>query len=184
MNFGARKTRTQALVIGLVALSLFGFKDEKDSLHKRIFNISLDEVKDGTPVKKTIADKMEFKHGKLFSDYLYEKYGFNWMRYRINKDSVFVDSTETEVRMLEVEASATDETNQTVSINFVTQEWDIDGTIRITKNDKLKKFYDFVGREKNGKPKKIRKHKDHRLIEIKKGDSTMYKETIAPPPNK
>lgn len=182
MIIGTTKALRPAIATVLLVFCLFAFKDEQDSLHKRTFNISLDEIRNDVPVKKPIADEMEFKHGKLFSNYLYDKFGYSWLRYRINKDSTFVDSTETEVRMLEVEATATDATNQTVSITFVTQEWDIDGVIRITKNDKLKKYYDFVGREKNGKPRRKRVHKDHHLIEVKKGDSSMYKETIAPPP--
>ena len=67
----------------------------------------LDESKDGVAGKKAISDKLEFKEGKLFSDYLYDKFGYKWIRYRINKDSIFTDSTDTEVRLLVVEASAT-----------------------------------------------------------------------------
>jgi glycine cleavage system aminomethyltransferase T len=63
------------------------------------------------------------------------------------------------VRLLEVEASTTDEKNQTIFVNFNTVEWDAEGTIKITKNDKIKKQFDFVGREKGGKPKKEKKPK-------------------------
>jgi hypothetical protein len=143
----------------IALLMFFSFKGEKDPLHKRIFNISLGESKDGVPAKKTIADKMYFKDGKVFTDFLHEKFGYNYIRYRINKDSIYTDSTNTEVRLLQVEASATDEDNQTVTINFEQVEWDIDGTVKITKNDRLKRFYDFVGREKGGKPKKEKKKK-------------------------
>ncbi len=139
---------------------LFAFKSEKDSLHKRTFNISLSEVKDGVVAKKTIADQVTFKDGKLFSDYLFEKFGYKAIRYRINKDTIYTDSTDTEVRQLEVEASATNEDNQTAAITFTTVEWDIDGVIKITKNDKLKKYFDFAGREKGGKPKKEKKKKN------------------------
>jgi glycine cleavage system aminomethyltransferase T len=83
--------------------------------------------------------------------------------------------------MLEVEGSATDLTNQTVIINFVLQEWDIDGTIKITKNDKIKRFFDFVGREKGGKPKKQKSDKQ-RLIEVKKDGEGTKTETLTPPP--
>jgi hypothetical protein len=162
---------------------LFSFKAEKDFLHKRKFNISLDEVKDGVPNKKTIPDLLTFKDGRLWSDYINKKYGYEWVRYRINKDSVFIDSTETEVRMLEVEGSITDEMNQTVMFNFVVQEWDIEGTIKVTKNDKIKRYFDFVGREKGGKPKKIKAPKK-RIIEVKKDDGSIITETLTPPPNK
>ena len=61
------------------------------------------------------------------------------------------------MRLLEVEASATDLNNQTVFLEFNTLEWDIDGVIKITKNDRLKRYYDLSGREKGGKPKKVKK---------------------------
>lgn len=153
------------LLIAVVVFTIFGFKDEQDSLHKRTFNISLSETKNGIVAKKVIMDKLYFKNGKLFSDFLYDKFGYKWIRYRINKDSVFIDSTDTEVRFLLVEASITDDNNQTVQLDFTTQEWDLDGTIKITKNDKLKRYYDMAGREKGGKPKKIKK-KRKKLIEI------------------
>jgi hypothetical protein len=102
----------------------------------------------------------------LFSDYLYDKFQYKWLKYRINKDSIFTDSTDTEVRLLEVEATVTDEANQTVNISFSVQEWDIEGGIKITKNDKLKRAFDFVGREKGGKPKKIKIKKKKKVIEI------------------
>ena len=160
------------LSVLFVLLFLFvSFKGDKDALHKRTFNVSLYETKDGVISKKTIADKFYFKEGKMFSDYLNDKFGYKWIRYRINKDSIYTDSTDTEVRLLVVQGSATDEDNQTVTIDFETEEWDIDGSIKITKNDKLKKYYDFSGREKGGKPKKVKKKKKdptkQPLIEVK-----------------
>jgi hypothetical protein len=159
-------TFKNALTFMVLLLTLLAFKGEKDALHKRTFTIMLDEVRDGVPAKKGIADKMTFKDGKLFSDYLFDKFQYKWLRYRINKDSIFTDSTDTEVRLLEVEASATNEDNQTVSITFTSIEWDLDGVIKITKNDKLKKYYDFIGREKGGKPKKVKKKKENKVFEI------------------
>lgn len=92
-----------------VVFSLLAFKGEKDPLHKRTFTVMLDEVRDGVPAKKGISDKWSFKEGKMFSDYMYDKFGYKWMRYRINKDSIYTDSTDTEVRLLEVEASFTND---------------------------------------------------------------------------
>jgi len=132
---------------------------EIDPLNKRKFNVLLDEIKNGESVKKGIADLFYFKAGRFFSDYLYAKYQYKWIRYRINKDSIFTDSTDTEVRYLEIEASITDESNQTAILNFVIQEWDLDGTLKITRNDKLKRYFEVVGREKGGKPKKPKKTK-------------------------
>ena len=64
-------------------------------------------------------------------------------------------------------------------------EWDIDGEIRLTKNDKLKKFFDFVGREKGGKPKKkVKDPNRKRLIEIKDMNAPSTPTLIAPPREK
>jgi hypothetical protein len=175
--------KSALIAIGFL-FALLSFKEEKDPLHKRVFNISLGEMKDGVPGKKSIADKFYFKDGKMFSDFIGEKFGYKWIRYRINKDSIFTDSTDTEVRLLEVEASATNEDNQTVSIVFSTQEWDIDGFVKITKNDKIKRYYDFVGREKGGKPKKVKKKKTNKIIEVVPAGEEpkkVHEETISAP---
>jgi hypothetical protein len=150
----------QSLTFLLLFLFSLSFHAEKDPLHKRTFNIKVAEVSlTGGPAKKPTMDKMSFKDGKLWSDYLYDKFQYKWLKYRINKDSIYTDSTETEVRLLEVEAVSTDDANQTVLINFSVVEWDIEGEIKITKNDKLKKHFEITGFEKGGKPKKSKKKK-------------------------
>lgn len=149
-----------SLALFILALLLLSFKIEQDPLHKRLFTISLSETKNGVVAKKPIQDRLFFKNGSLRSDFLYKKFGYKFLKYRINKDSIFTDSTDTEVRWLEVEAIITDDKNQTIFVSFVTCEWDIDGTIKITKNDKIKRYYDFAGREKGGKPKKEKKKKN------------------------
>lgn len=136
-------------------------KGEKDPLHKRDFNLGLSEMKDGQPQKKNISDLLSFKDGKVYSGFLADKFGYKWIKYRINKDSIYTDiETDSEVRMLVIEATTTDEANTTLAINLTIEDWDIEGTFKITKNDKPKKFYEVVGREKGGKPKKEKKKKD------------------------
>ncbi|MDO9001245.1 MAG: hypothetical protein Q7W45_15885 [Bacteroidota bacterium] len=153
------------LTLCAIFFMCFAFKGEKDPLHKRIFNINITEVKDGIVAKKSVMDKIEFKDGKLFSEFLFDKFQYKWLKYRINKDSIYTDSTDTEVRLLEVEATTTDDKDLTLAINFAVVEWDIEGTIKMTKSDKPKKFYDFSGFEKGGKPKKPKKPKKGEPIE-------------------
>lgn len=149
------------LTVILLVLFSLASRAEKDPLHKRVFTTKIAEIKEegAAPAKKPTMDKMSFKDGRLFSDYLFDKFQYKWLKYRINKDSIFTDSTDTEVRLLEVECTTTDEANQTVSITFSVQEWDIEGEIKITKNDKMKKHFLLTGREKGGKPKKPKKKK-------------------------
>jgi hypothetical protein len=155
--------------IGILFYSLISIgarAGEDDPLHKREFNIGLSETKtNGVVAKKVVSDVMYFKNGRLFADFFYEKFGFKWVKYRINKDTSYVDETKTKVRLLKIEATSTDEKNQTLIMEFDVLEWDIDGVVKVTKNDKLKRYYDLAGREKGGKPKKQKKRK--RLLELK-----------------
>ncbi|MDO8998547.1 MAG: hypothetical protein Q7W45_02200 [Bacteroidota bacterium] len=155
-----------ATAILFISLSFTYIHNEPDPLHKRTFNTSLSETKNGVVAKKVISDKLYFKNGKLYSDFLYEKFGYRYISYRINKDTIYTDFTNTEIRQLEVEAVLTDDNNQSIFLNFTTSEWDIDGVIKITKNDKLKRYYDFAGREKGGKPKKEKKKNNNPVFEI------------------
>lgn len=132
---------------------------DKDPLHKRTFTVTFREIKEGGSNKKGIPSEITFKNGTLYCDFLDQKFEKKWLKYRINKDSVYTDSTDTEVRYLEVEATVTDESNETITVSFNTVEWDIEGTLKVTKNDKPKKAFDFVGREKGGKPPKEKKKK-------------------------
>ena len=148
-------------VFAAIVLFLSSFQSDQDPLHKRVFYISLSEIKNGVPVKKVFGDELFFKNGKLYADMFYNKFGFKWMRYRINRDTFFMDSTQTEVRLLDVEAVVTDESNQTLSFTFLTSEWDLEGVVKISRHDKIKKYYNVWGREKGGKPKKEKKRKSN-----------------------
>lgn len=106
-----------------------------------------------------MPDEIEFKDGKIFSTVLNDKFGYKWIKYRINKDSAYVDSTETEIRYYEVEVSHTDDQDQTMTMMCRIDEYDIDGDIKITKKDKLKKMFVFNGKEKYQKPKKSKEEK-------------------------
>jgi len=166
-----KKFYLKKIILLLIILTCLSFKDEKDFLHKRKFNIQLTEVKDNVPAKKSIMDHIKFKNGKLYSSYLKKKFRYKWISYRINKDSVYVDSTDTEVRLLVVESTFTDKLNQTLMMNFNILEWDIDGSMKIVgNNDKIKKYFDLTGREKGGKPKKQKKQKKPKTI-INKDDA-------------
>jgi hypothetical protein len=144
----------------LFSLLLTAGDDEQDALHNREFHVSLSETRNGVVQKRLVSDLIHFKHGKIQSDYLKKKYGFRYIRYRVNMDTTYVDQTGAEVRLIKLVASATDETNLTVHMELTQLEWDLDGIVRITKNDRLKKYFDLAGREKGGKPPKKKKKKD------------------------
>lgn len=141
-------------VAAILALFINATLKEKDPLGKRKYDNIIIEVKDGVNAKKGVSDELEFKDGKLFSMFLFDKFEYKWMKYKVNKDSTYIDETETEISYFEVECSYTDDNNQTFIMTCKIDNFDIDGEMKITKNDKLKKMFVFNGKEKYSKPKK------------------------------
>lgn len=140
------------VVAGLLSLNA-GFKGEpKDGLDKRTFKVTMTEIKEGQAPKKGVEDELEFKAGKgMFSNFLFEKMEYKWIKYDIKKDSTFTDEEQNEIHWIEAEVSTTDKSDQTLVMTLTVEEFDIRGEIKITKKDKLKKKYEFSGKEK---PKK------------------------------
>ena len=144
----------------ILALFVNANLKEKDPLGKRVYNTIMIEVKDGVNNKKGATDELEFKDGRLFSTFLFDKFEYKWLKYKVNKDSAYIDETETEISYFEVECSYTDDKDQTFMMTCKIDNFDIDGEIKITKNDKLKKMYVFNGKEKYAKPRKKKEDKD------------------------
>jgi hypothetical protein len=142
------------LTVGLLSINAIKKGEPKDSLDKRVFTVTMTEIKEGTPPKKGVEDEIEFKNNKMFSQFLYDKNEFSWTKYEITKDSTYVDEEENENHYTEAEISATDKTDQTIIMKCVVDNYDISGEVKITKKDKLKKRYEFVGKEKAKKKKK------------------------------
>lgn len=131
---------------------------DKDPLHKRVFNISITEIKNDVPSNKTIKDELEFKDGKVFSNFLNEKFDIGWIKYVIEKDTTYVDSiTEADVRYFVVKASYRDADNQMTSLLCKIENENIEGEIKITKNEKPKKDFEFYGIEKASRIKENQK---------------------------
>ena len=144
-----------ASVIALGVLSINAIKkgEPKDTLDKRKFTVMMTEVKEGGPPKKAVEDELEFKGGKVFSTFLFDNKKLKWIKYEITKDSTYTDEDQNENHYTEAEISTTDETDQTVIIKCVVDNYDISGEIKVTKKDKLKKKYEFIGKEKATKKK-------------------------------
>jgi hypothetical protein len=143
---------TSVLTIGLLSLNAIKKGEPKDNLDKRKFIVTMTEVKEGAAPKKGVEDELEFKAGKgMFSNFLYEKLQYKWIKYEITKDSTYTDEEENEGTWTEAEISTTDENDQTIIMKCTVDNYDISGEIKITKKDKLKKKYEFSGKEK---PKK------------------------------
>jgi hypothetical protein len=148
------------IVSGLVLLSIYAvFKDkEKDPLHKRVFITNVIEIKNGAPSNKSIADELEFKDGRMFSKFLNDKFNISWINYSIQKDTTYIDSvTEANIRYFEVKALYKNEDKEETFVMCKIENENIQGDIKILKNDKLKKQFEFSGTEKATKIKESKK---------------------------
>ncbi len=142
------------LALGILGMNAIKKGEPKDTLDKRKFTVTMTEIKEGAPPKKGVEDELEFKAGKgMFSMFLFDKMQLKWIKYEITKDSTYTDEEQNENHYTEAEISTTDETDQTVIVKCVVDNYDISGEIKVTKKDKLKKKYEFVGKEKAVKKK-------------------------------
>lgn len=151
MNLKHIVISASVVAIGFVSIYATRKGKEKDALDKRIFNTAMIEVREGQGNKKSVPDEIEFKGGKVFSTYLFDKLEYKWLKYEITKDSTFTDEEANESHWIEVTATHTDDADQTIEMNMKVENYDIEGTVKITKKDKLKKKFEFTGKEK---PKK------------------------------
>lgn len=151
MNLKHIVISASVVAVGFASIYATRKGKEKDALDKRVFNTAMIEVKEGQPNKKSVPDEIEFKGGKVFSTFLFDKLQYKWVKYEITKDSTFTDDEANESHWIEVTASTTDDTDQTMEMTCKVENYDIEGTVKITKKDKLKKKFEFTGKEK---PKK------------------------------
>lgn len=137
------------ITAGFFAINATIKGEPKDAMDKRVFIVTMTEIKEGSAPKKGVEDEIEFKAGKgMFSQFLFDKLEYKWMKYEIKKDSAFTDEEQNEVRWVEAEISTTDDKDQTLMVTCTVEDYDIRGEIKITKKDKLKKKFEFSGKEK------------------------------------
>ena len=132
----------------VLAFGLLSFKGDKDALHKKTYTLQVNEMKDGQAKnKKPMEDELEFKNGEVFSNVAFDKHEFKWMKYKITKDSTYEDEGE-QKHYIEASAMSTNDKDETFTINVRVDNFDIEGSYKLTKKDVQKKLYEFIGKEK------------------------------------
>ncbi len=147
-------TLTALLAPAFLALS---FKGDKDPLNKRKFSAQVTEFKEGKAKPgKAGDDEIDFKNGRVFSLFCFDKFEFKEVKYAVNKDSTYDDEGESK-HYLEIEAITTNEKNETINMNFTIDDNNIEGSYKLIKKDIVKKSFTFIGSEKGGKDSKKKK---------------------------
>ncbi|MCD6067499.1 MAG: hypothetical protein K0S33_2325 [Bacteroidetes bacterium] len=138
----------------LVLTASVAFKGDKDKLHKRDFTVQLTEGKKPKPSD----DEVSFKDGKIYcGDVLNEKNpDLSWMRYEIKVDSTYIED-DVEKEYIEIIATKELERADMFEVKCVIDDHNIEGSMRIHKNNKDKKTFSFTGKEKPKKEKEKKK---------------------------
>jgi hypothetical protein len=146
------KNNLKTISISLFAvLLLASFKGDKDKLHKRHFTISLTDGKKPKPT----PDEIFFKDGKVYcGDFAAEKLGSSdQIKYELKKDSTYMDE-DVEVEYIDIFATTQLEKNEIFEFHCLLENFEVQGTMKVLKSDKVKKAFEFTGQEKVKEKKK------------------------------
>ena len=137
----------------LIFTTLFvSFKGDKDKMHKRSFKVIVTEYRDGKPKPKTTEDEIEFKEGKLNSLFIFDKTGFEKLKYEIKIDSTYIEDEVTK-EYLKIEANSTNKEKESIFFTMIIDDYNTEGVVKVTKGGKEKKYFEFLGKEKAIKKK-------------------------------
>ncbi len=158
MKFNSIKT-------GMAIIAFLGFtsitfaqkvKVVKDKLlDNKVYEIEINE--DGAKKPKPIKDEMAFKAQKIKSKFMDEKYMLNSGVYVVQVDTAYVEGETEGSQVMEKTISFTAESvngdkEKLAWTGSVTGE-DIEGTIILSKKEKVKKQWTFSGTQKSKKKK-------------------------------
>ena len=124
-------------------------------LDKKIFEIEINE--DGAKKPKPVKDEMSFTGQKIKSKYMDEKFMLNSGVYTVEVDTSYVEGETEGSQVMEKTISFTAESvngdkEKLAWSGSVTGE-EIEGTIILSKKDKVKKQWTFSGTQKTRKKK-------------------------------
>lgn len=142
-----KKMKLSNLVLLFTILLLVSFKSDKDKMHKRVFKVTVTDYKDGKPKAKTSDDEIEFKDGKLFSLYIFDKTGFEKIKYEIKIDSTYIEDEMTK-EYIKIEATSKNDGNEDLYLSMIIDDFNAEGSVKLMKSGREKKYFEFIGKEK------------------------------------
>ncbi len=150
------KRTTTLIASGLVFIlaSSFIFKGDTSNIENIQYKITISESKKGK-TGKSENDVATFKGGKFRTGFFKKNAGAEAIPIELTKDSAYTDEGGTEEMLyIEFEGEMTNKMDETVKVSGSIDGYGIEGSVEISKKEKLKKHWDFVGTEKDKKKKK------------------------------
>jgi hypothetical protein len=139
------------VAVMLVSTSVFAQKNKGSKntfLEGKKFNVNFYELRAGNR-GKAIPSKVLIKSGKVEADLMYEKLQMEPITYVVTLDSTYTED-DTEMHMVTFEATnAADKNEYKWEVTVI--NYDIEGTVTVTKAGVEKKKYEFSGSEKTKK---------------------------------
>ena len=138
----------------LTASFIFGGEDTS-SVESKQFKISIMEAKKGGKAGLAEEDVCVFKSGKFRTVYFKQNAGAEAIPIELTKDSTYFDeAVDSDMIYVEFEGEITNKLEETVKIVGTIDGYSIEGNVKLSKKDKVKKNWSFSGSLKEKKKKK------------------------------
>ncbi len=150
--------RTTTLILSgilFIMMSSFVF-DGKDTsnIENKSYKITITENKKGKSGKPE-EDVIQIKGSKFRSKFFKQNAGSDAIPVELSKDSTYTEEgNDEELLYVEFEGEMTNKLEETVKISGTIDGYSIEGSVEISKKEKVKKHWDFVGGQKDKKGKK------------------------------
>jgi hypothetical protein len=151
------KRTTTLIVSGLIFLLTASFVlggDDTSNIENKQYKITITESKKGKSGKPE-QDEVVIKGSKFKSKFFKQNAGADGIPIELGKDSTYSEEGSDEVLMyVEFSGEMTNKLEETVKVTGTIDGYGIEGNVEISKKEKVKKHWDFVGMQKDKKGKK------------------------------
>ncbi|CAN5144209.1 hypothetical protein BH09BAC5_BH09BAC5_28340 [soil metagenome] len=142
---------------GILFLLLSSFVldgDDTSNIEKKEYKITITESKKGKSGKPD-EDVIAIKGSKFRSKFFKQNAGADAIPVELSKDSTYTEEgNDEEMLYVEFEGEMTNKLEETVKVSGTIDGYGIEGSVEISKKEKVKKHWDFVGTQKDRKSKK------------------------------
>lgn len=142
---------TLKYILALFSTFLLAFTLVSDKLEGKKYRLIINEKKGEVYSEKSFQHILEFEKGKIYCDeWLYEKFTFKNLEYKITKDTLIVVE-EDNVDLFVIDVKGKNDLNEDLKGTITFTDSDCEGIFKIFRKDALKRVFEFSGSEYVGK---------------------------------
>ena len=151
-------TRIPTLLLGGALFFLtasFVLKGDTSSLEGKTYKVTITEAKKGGKTGAPEQEEVSFKGGKFKCKFFGKNAGAESIGIELTVDSTYTAEGDADETMyVEFEGTMTNKLEETVKVTGTCDGYGIEGNVELSKKEKVKKHWDFVGSQKDKKGKK------------------------------